>query len=114
MEIRVLCYHQPSYHNWRHIEFIFKFVSPVFISAEETDDTRSATSSPDTAIRVGSAVLQLCIMQTYFMTGPGVRTKITSIIRLTRCTLSQIYFILEQHSYLLTYLLHGAESFLRS
>ena len=77
MEARVLCCHQPSYHNWHYIEVIFKFVLPVFISAEETDYTRSATSSPDTAIHVGSAIAQLCIMQTYFMTGPGARTKIT-------------------------------------
>ena len=77
MEVNVLCYHQLSYHNWRHIEVIFKFVSPVFISAEETDYTRSAKSSPDTAVYVGSAVVQLCIMQTYFMTGPGARTKVT-------------------------------------
>jgi hypothetical protein len=76
MEVHVLCYHQPSYHNWRHIEVIFKFVTPVFLSVEETDDTRSATSSLDTAIHVGSAVVQLCIMQAYFMTGSGVRTKI--------------------------------------
>jgi hypothetical protein len=77
VEVSVLCYHQPSYHNWRHIEVIFKFVTPVFISAEETDDTHSATSSLDAAIHVGSAVVQLCIMQAYFITGPGVRTKIT-------------------------------------
>jgi len=31
----------------------------------------------DTAIHVCSAVVQLCIIQTYFMTGPGVRIKIT-------------------------------------
>ena len=48
-----------------------------FISAEETDGIRSATSSTDTAVNVGSAVAQLCVIQTYFMTGPGVRTKIT-------------------------------------
>jgi hypothetical protein len=76
MEVHVLCYRQSSYHNWRHIEVIFKSVSPAFASAEEMDDTRSATSSPDTAVHVGSAVVQLCIMQTYFITGPDVRTKI--------------------------------------
>jgi len=31
----------------------------------------------DTAVYVGSIVVQLCVMQTYFMTGPGSRTKIT-------------------------------------
>lgn len=49
--------------------------SQVFTSAEETDDNRSTTIPRDTTINVGSAVVRLCIMQTYFMTDPGVRTK---------------------------------------